>query len=322
MTEFAHAARRTPHAPQRHVPGALALGDFTADRRMVMLVAMAVVVGAAGAAGAWVLLRLIALVSNLVWLGRIGMKAVDFGQVHPSPWMVLAPALGGLAIGLMARFGSEKIRGHGIPEAIEAILIGGSRMSAKVALLKPLSSAIAIGTGGPFGAEGPIIMTGGAVGSLFAQLFHLSAAERKTLLVAGAAAGMTGVFGTPLAAVLLAVELLLFEWKPRSFLPVTVAVLVARWRAAVRCSAQGRCSTSSTPCRQPLEVWAGRACCSAAASGSWPGLQSSLLTRSASTPPRMRSDACQAALDVVAGAGRAAGRSRRPDRSERAGRRL
>ncbi|HEY2709246.1 MAG TPA: chloride channel protein [Caulobacteraceae bacterium] len=223
MTEFTNATAR--HA--RHAPGALALGDFTADRRMLMLVAMAVVVGAAGAAGAWVLLRLIALASNLVWLGRLGVTQIDFAQVHPSAWMVLAPALGGLAIGLMARYGSEKIRGHGIPEAIEAILIGGSRMSAKVALLKPLSSAIAIGTGGPFGAEGPIIMTGGAMGSLFAQLFHLSAAERKTLLVAGAAAGMTGVFGTPLAAVLLAVELLLFEWKPRSFLPVTVAVLVA-----------------------------------------------------------------------------------------------
>jgi H+/Cl- antiporter ClcA/CBS domain-containing protein len=236
-TTRAHRGAPHPQAPHPHGHGAMAhgamgqramgLGDFTADRRMLMLTAMAVLVGAAGAGGAWLLLRLIALVSNLVWLGRIGTAAVDFGQVRPSAWMVLAPALGGLAIGLMARYGSEKIRGHGIPEAIEAILIGGARMSAKVAVLKPLSSAIAIGTGGPFGAEGPIIMTGGAVGSLFAQLFHLSAAERKTLLVAGAAAGMTGVFGTPLAAVLLAVELLLFEWKPRSFLPVTVAVLVA-----------------------------------------------------------------------------------------------
>ena len=108
--------------------------------------------------------------------------------------MVAAPAVGGLVIGLMARFGSEKIRGHGIPEALEAILLGRSRMSPKVAVLKPLSSAISIGTGGPFGAEGPIIMTGGAFGSLFAQLFHLSAAERKTLLVAGAAAGMTAIF--------------------------------------------------------------------------------------------------------------------------------
>src|SRR5690606_18659470 len=113
------------------------------------------------------------------------------------------------------------------PEAMEAILIGGSRIQPKVAVLKPLSSAISIGTGGPFGAEGPIIMTGGALGSLFAQLFHLTSAERKTLLVAGAAAGMTGVFGTPVAAILLAVELLLFEWRPRSFLPVALAVIVA-----------------------------------------------------------------------------------------------
>ncbi|MEO8451386.1 MAG: chloride channel protein, partial [Gemmatimonadota bacterium] len=114
-----------------------------------------------------------------------------------------------------------------IPEAIEAILIGQSRMEPKVAVLKPLSSAIVIGTGGPFGAEGPIIMTGGAIGSLIAQAFHLSPAERKTLLVAGAAAGMSAIFATPLAAVLLAVELLLFEWKPRSFIPVAIAVAVA-----------------------------------------------------------------------------------------------
>ena len=145
--------------------------------------------------------------------------------------MVLAPAAGGLVVGLMARYGSDKIRGHGIPEAIETILIGKSRIGPRVAILKPISAAIAIGTGGPFGAEGPIIMTGGAIGSLFAQFFDLSSAERKTLLVAGAAAGMTGIFGTPIAAVLLAVELLLFEWKPRSFIPVTVAALVAiAWR--------------------------------------------------------------------------------------------
>ena len=127
----------------------------------------------------------------------------------------------------MARYGSEKIRGHGIPEAIEAILLGRSRLDAKVAILKPLSSAIAIGTGGPFGAEGPIIMTGGAVGSLIAQLLPVSDTERKTLLVAGAAAGMTTVFGTPIAAVMLAVELLLFEWTPRSFVPVAAAAIVA-----------------------------------------------------------------------------------------------
>src|SRR4051794_8700863 len=127
----------------------------------------------------------------------------------------------------MARYGSERIRGHGIPEAIEAILINGSRVEPKVALLKPISSAISIGSGGPFGAEGPIIMTGGACGSLIAQFFHLTAAERKTLLVAGAAAGMSATFAAPLAAVLLAVELLLFEWKPRSFIPVALASATA-----------------------------------------------------------------------------------------------
>jgi H+/Cl- antiporter ClcA/CBS domain-containing protein len=140
---------------------------------------------------------------------------------------VLVPVVGALVIGLMARFGSEKIRGHGIPEALEAILIGRSRIEPRVAVLKPVSSAISIGTGGPFGAEGPIIMTGGAIGSLFAQLFHLSSNERKTLLVAGAAAGMSAIFASPVAAVLLAVELLLFEWKPRSFIPVAVSSMVA-----------------------------------------------------------------------------------------------
>ena len=206
-------------------------GDFTTDKRVLVLIAMALVVGTGGAFAAWVLINLIALVSNAVWLFKISTEPLSFAVVTRSPWMVAAPILGGLVIGLMARYGSEKIRGHGIPEAIEAILIGGSRMSPKVAVLKPLSSAISIGSGGPFGAEGPIIMTGGAIGSLFAQLFHMSAAERKTLLVAGAAAGMTAVFGTPIAAVMLAVELLLFEWKPRSFIPVAVAACVSVvWR--------------------------------------------------------------------------------------------
>lgn len=204
-----------------------ALADFRADRRLLMLVAKAVVIGVAGTLAAWMLLALIALVTNLVWFGKLDAAAVSLAQATPSLWMVCVPVLGGLVIGLMARFGSEKIRGHGIPEAIEAILIGGSRMSPKVAVLKPISSAISIGTGGPFGAEGPIIMTGGAIGSLFAQFFHLSAAERKTLLVAGAVAGMTAIFGTPVAAVLLAVELLLFEWRPRSFIPVTAAAITA-----------------------------------------------------------------------------------------------
>src|SRR5579859_4738553 len=207
------------------------LGDFSTDRRVLILIAMAVLVGIGGALSAWFLLRVIALATNLIWLHTLSAQSLSLAGVKRDAWMVAAPALGGLVIGLMARFGSEKIRGHGIPEAIEAILIGGSRMHPKVALLKPLSSAISIGSGGPFGAEGPIIMTGGALGSLFAQFFHLSSAERKTLLVAGAAAGMTAIFGTPVAAVLLAIEVMLFEWKPRSFVPVVVSAIVAMaWR--------------------------------------------------------------------------------------------
>jgi H+/Cl- antiporter ClcA len=203
------------------------VGDFTTDRRVLLLMAIAVAVGLAAVGAAWVLLRLIVLCTNLAYFGRLSVETLPIAGAHLGWFAVLVPVAGCLIIGLMARFGSEKIRGHGIPEAIEAILIGKSRISPKVALLKPLSSAISIGTGGPFGAEGPIIMTGGAVGSLLAQTIHLSSTERKTLLVAGAAAGMTAIFGTPLAAVLLAVELLLFEWKPRSFLPVMTAVAVA-----------------------------------------------------------------------------------------------
>ncbi|GAA4329800.1 chloride channel protein [Pigmentiphaga soli] len=212
-----------PVAPPAQAPR---LGDFTTDLSVLRLTAMAAVVGAAGIGAAWFLLRLIALCTNIAYYGRFTAAALPL-PASPAPWTVLVPVAGCLLIGLMARYGSEKIRGHGIPEAMEAILIGQSRIQPKVALLKPVSSAVSIGTGGPFGAEGPIIMTGGAIGSLFAQLFHMTSAERKTLLVAGAAAGMTSVFGTPLAAVLLAVELLLFEWKPRSFLPVAVAAAVA-----------------------------------------------------------------------------------------------
>lgn len=203
------------------------LRDHSADWRMLLLAAMAIPVGMGGAAGAWLLLKLIAVATNLFWFGRL-TDAPSTMAAGASPAIILAmPVLGGVIVGLMARFGSEKIRGHGIPEAIETILYGESRLSPKVAVLKPLSAAISIGSGGPFGAEGPIIMTGGAIGSLLAQCLHLSAAERKVLLVAGAAAGMTAIFGTPIAAILLAVEVLLFEWKPRSFVPVAVAVLTA-----------------------------------------------------------------------------------------------
>jgi chloride channel protein, CIC family len=194
------------------------LGDFSADARLLLLTPMAALVGVISALIAYALVWLIGAITNLAYYQRLNPHLVSPADNRLGLLAVLIPMVGGLLIGLMARYGSDKIRGHGIPEAMEAILIGRSRMSPKVALLKPVSSAISIGTGGPFGAEGPIIMTGGAFGSLFAQAFHLSAAERKTLLVAGAAAGMAAIFATPLAAVLLAVELLLFEWKPRSFI--------------------------------------------------------------------------------------------------------
>jgi H+/Cl- antiporter ClcA/predicted transcriptional regulator len=194
---------------------------------MLLLAAMAVPIGALSAVVAKGLVWLIAAVTNLSFFLRFSAAPALPQDHHLGTWVVVVPVIGALVIGLLARYGSEKIRGHGIPEALEAILLGRSLIQPKVAILKPLSSAISIGTGGPFGAEGPIIMTGGAFGSLFAQLFHLSAAERKTLLVAGAAGGMSAVFATPVAAVLLAVELLLFEWKPRSFVPVAVASIVA-----------------------------------------------------------------------------------------------
>jgi H+/Cl- antiporter ClcA len=204
------------------------LGDFDVTPRLLAITAFALPIGALSAGVAWCLLRLIGLITNLVFYQRVGTALVAPGEGHHSPFLILlAPICGGLVIGLMARFGSEKIRGHGIPEAIESILTGGSRIQPRVALLKPISSAIAIGTGGPFGAEGPIIMTGGAFGSIAAQLVHLTADERKTLLVAGAAAGMAATFDAPLASVMLAVELLLFEWRPRSFIPVAAAVAIA-----------------------------------------------------------------------------------------------
>jgi H+/Cl- antiporter ClcA/CBS domain-containing protein len=204
-----------------------ALADFSTDRRVLLLSALALPIGAIGALVAKALLWLIAVFTNAAFFLRWSSEPASLQNHSFGWWGVLVPVIGGLVIGLMARYGSEKIRGHGIPEALEAILLGRSLINPKVAILKPVSSAVSIGSGGPFGAEGPIIMTGGAFGSLFAQLFHLSAAERKTLLVAGAAAGMSAVFATPIAAVLLAVELLLFEWKPRSFIPVAAAAVVA-----------------------------------------------------------------------------------------------
>lgn len=198
-------------------------GDFSADSRLILLSVLAVGIGAAGALVADVLLKMIAFFTNIFFFQTLSTAPTSPANNHLGLWVIFVPALGGLIIGLMARFGTEKIRGHGIPEALEAILFSGSVMQFKVAVLKPISSALSIGSGGPFGAEGPIIMTGGAFGSLFAQAFKMSSAERKTLLVAGAASGMSIIFASPVAAVLLAVELLLFEWRPRSTIPVAFA---------------------------------------------------------------------------------------------------
>lgn len=203
------------------------LGDFTTTRRVIRISLLAIGIGIASAGIAWLLLRLIALFTNLFFYQRF-----SFENASPAGntlgWLIIfVPVIGGLIIGFMARYGSERIRGHGIPEAIESILLNGSRVQPKIAILKPISSAISIGSGGPFGAEGPIIMTGGAFGSMIAQFFKLTSSERKTLLVAGAAAGMAATFGAPIASVLLAVELLLFEWKPRSLIPVALAAAAA-----------------------------------------------------------------------------------------------
>jgi chloride channel protein, CIC family len=203
------------------------LGDFTTDWRVIPISLLAIAIGLISTAVAWALLRLIGLFTNLFYYHRWNTALVSPAGNTLGAWAILVPVAGSLVIGLMARYGSERIRGHGIPEALESILINGSRVPPRLAILKPLSSAISIGSGGPFGAEGPIIMTGGAVGSMIAQFFHLTSVERKTLLVAGAAAGMSATFAAPVAAVLLAVELLLFEWKPRSLIPVALASATA-----------------------------------------------------------------------------------------------
>ena len=203
------------------------LGDFTTSPRLIPISIIAIAIGVLSAYVALALLRMIGIFTNLFFYQRWSTELVSPAGNHLGPWEVLVPVAGALVIGLMARYGSERIRGHGIPEAIESILLKGSRVEPRVALLKPISSAISIGSGGPFGAEGPIIMTGGAFGSIVAQLFRLTGAERKTLLVAGAAAGMSATFAAPVAAALLAVELLLFEWKPRSLVPVALASATA-----------------------------------------------------------------------------------------------
>lgn len=229
------------------------LSDFRTDNRVLVLSGMAVVIGAISAVVAWVLLWLIWFITNLCFHHRLSAEntwPLGTPMENHLGWLVIfIPVAGALIVGLMARYGSPKIRGHGIPEALEAILLGRSRIEPKVAILKPVSTAISLGTGGPFGAEGPIIMTGGAFGSLIAQMFHLTAAERKTLLAAGAAGGMAAVFATPIAAVLLAVEVLLFEWRPRSFIPVAVSASVS---AALRVPLLGQGQVFPATVHAPL----------------------------------------------------------------------
>jgi len=203
------------------------LGDFTMRWETLRLVPLALVIGVLSAVAALALLSLIAVITNLAYRLRFSAEFQPPTLAVLGAFTVVIPVIGGLIIGLMARYGSEQIRGHGIPEAMQTILVGGSKVKPRLTVLKPISSAIAIGTGGPFGAEGPIILTGGALGSVFAQFFKLSATERRSLLVAGAAAGMSAVFGTPIAAVVLGVELLVFEWRPRSLVLIALASAVA-----------------------------------------------------------------------------------------------
>src|SRR2546425_5953453 len=203
------------------------LGDFSVAPRTIFIALLAVGIGVISAYVALGLLKLIWLFTNLFFFQRWSTALVSPAGNHLGWLVVLVPVAGSILIGLMARYGSERIRGHGIPEAIESILIRGSRVEPRVAFLKPLSAAISIGSGGPFGAEGPIIMTGGAFGSMIAQFLKLTSAERKMLLVAGAAGGMSATFASPVAAVALSVELLLFEWKPRSLVPVALASATA-----------------------------------------------------------------------------------------------
>ena len=208
------------------------------DRRLLRACALAVGLGVAAGGVAQLLLGLILLITNLAYYGELSLAARGPAAAVPrlGLWSIPIPIAGALLIGLMARYGSKAIRGHGIPEAMEQVLTNESRIPARVMFLKPLSSAISIGTGGPFGAEGPIIATGGALGSVVGQLIRTTAEERKTLLAAGAAAGMAATFGSPVSAVLLAVELLLFEYRPRSIIPVALAACAA---TAVRMGFEG-----------------------------------------------------------------------------------
>ncbi len=198
-----------------------------AQFRMVLISFLAAGIGLIAGLIAFILYRLIGLFTNIAFYGRFVADFTSARHNHLGLWVIPIPVIGGIIVGIMAKYGSSKIKGHGIPEAMEAVMISRSRIAPRVAILKPLSAAIAIGTGGPFGAEGPIIQTGGAVGSLVGQVFHTTASERKVLLACGAAAGMSATFNTPIAGVILAIELLLFEFKARSFIPLVVASTLA-----------------------------------------------------------------------------------------------
>jgi chloride channel protein, CIC family len=195
--------------------------------RMLLMSCLAGVIGLLAGLIAYVLYKLIGLFTNIVFYHRFSAEFISPRHNQLGWWVILVPAIGGIIVGFMAKYGTPKIKGHGIPEAMEAVLVNRSRIEPRVAILKPLSAAIAIGTGGPFGAEGPIIQTGGAVGSLVGQLLHTTASERKVLLACGAAAGMSATFNTPIAGVILAIELLLFEFKARSFIPLVIASTLA-----------------------------------------------------------------------------------------------
>jgi len=198
-----------------------------AQFRMVSVSFLAAGIGLLAGFIAYLLYNLIGLFTNIVFYHRFVFAFNSARNNHLGAWVIVMPVMGGIIVGFMAKYGSPKIKGHGIPEAMEAVLINRSRIQPRVAILKPISAAIAIGTGGPFGAEGPIIQTGGAVGSLIGQLVHTTASERKVLLACGAAAGMSATFNTPIAGVILAIELLLFEFKSRSFIPLVIASTIA-----------------------------------------------------------------------------------------------
>ena len=285
------------------------------DSRVALVSGISVVVGAGAAVVAGMLARLIGLITNLAYFGRWSTAFTAPSTERLGMWSVLVPVVGAVIVGVMARFGAAAIRGHGIPEVMERVLYNRSRISPKIMFLKPLSAAVAIGTGGPFGAEGPIIATGGALGSLIGQLIHVTADERKTLLAAGAAAGMAATFGSPVSAVLLAVELLLFEYRPRSIIPVALAAAAATgFRSWIVGSAP---AFASPRARATVAVGAVRL------HGHW---RSHRRTCRVHDSPRVldRGSLRRASdsLDVVAGIGRGRRRAHRSRRSANARRRL